>query len=352
MSVLYSFIAVLGLALVAWLGTLAGLGYLFGVVIPYLAFAIFLGGFIYKVVGWAKSPVPFRIPTTCGQEQSLSFIKHDKLDCPSTKGQVVKRMLLEIFLFRSLFRNTRAEVHDGPYLVYGSAKWLWLFGLIFHYSFLVIVVRHLRLFTVQIPGFVQLIESGDGFMQLGAPVLYITNILFVAAITFLFLRRVVMPQVRYISLGADYFPLVLIFGIATTGIIMRYFIQVDVVAIKQLTAGWTTFSPVFSENISSFFFIHVFLVSTLLIYFPFSKLMHLGGVFMSPTRNMANNSRMVRHINPWNDPSIKPHSYAAYEDEFREFMVNADLPVEKELAPAEPEQPAQIEGEDAPKAAE
>ena len=59
--------------------------------------------------------------------------------------------------------------------------------------------------------------------------------------------------------------------------------------------------------------------------------MHLGGVFMSPTRNMANDTRMKRHINPWNDPSIKPHSYAGYEDEFREFMVNADIPVEKDL---------------------
>jgi hypothetical protein len=46
---------------------------------------------------------------------------------------------------------------------------------------------------------------------------------------------------------------------------------------------------------------------------------------------MKNNSRAVRHINPWNDPEIKPHSYAAYEDDFREFMVDAGLPVEKEL---------------------
>jgi nitrate reductase gamma subunit len=346
MSVLYSFIAVLGLALVAWLGSLAGLGYLFGVVIPYLAFAIFLGGFIYKVVDWAKSPVPFRIPTTCGQEQSLPWIKQNKLDCPSTKAGVVGRMLLEVLAFRSLFRNTRAEVHDGPNLAYGSNKWLWLFGLLFHYSFLVIVLRHLRLFTVNIPGFVQLIENGDGFLQVGAPALYLTNIIFVAAITFLFLRRLTNPQVRYISLGADYFPLILILGIATSGILMRYFVRVDVVAIKQLTAGWTTFTPVLSDRISSFFFIHVFLVSSLLVYIPFSKLMHMAGVFMSPTRNMANNNRMVRHINPWNDPSIKPHSYASYEDEFREFMVGSDIPVEKELVPQ------QLPEEEAPKAAE
>jgi len=70
---------------------------------------------------------------------------------------------------------------------------------------------------------------------------------------------------------------------------------------------------------------------------------------MSPTRNMANNSRMVRHENPWNDPKIKPHSYSAYEDEFREFMVDAGLPVEKELPAAEPEAAAEAPVEE-PKA--
>jgi hypothetical protein len=71
--------------------------------------------------------------------------------------------------------------------------------------------------------------------------------------------------------------------------------------------------------------------------------MHMGGVFLSPTRNMANDSRMRRHINPWN-PDIKPHSYAGYEDEFREFMVEADIPVEKELPP-KADEPAAAEEE-------
>jgi nitrate reductase gamma subunit len=330
MSVLYSFIAVLGLAAIAWLGKLAGLEYLFGVVFPYLAFAIFLGGFVYRVMQWAKAPVPFRITTTCGQGYSLPWIKQNKLDAPVSKWQVAGRMALEVLLFRSLFRNKRAEVHDGPNLAYGSTKWLWLFGLMFHYSFLVIVLRHLRLFTVEVPGFVALLDSGDGFLQVGAPVMYLTNIVFIGAVTFLFLRRVVMPQIRYFSLGADYFPLFLILGIAVSGILMRYTVRVDVVAIKQLTAGWTTFSPVFAGNIATIFFIHVFLVCALLVYFPFSKLMHMAGVFLSPTRNLANDSRMARHINPWNDPSIKAHSYAAYEDEFREFMKEGGIPVEKE----------------------
>lgn len=332
MKLLYPFVAVLVLIMVAFVGIhIPGGEYLFGVVLPYLAFAIFLGGVVYRIVQWAKSPVPFRIPTTCGQANSLDFIKQDKLESPSTKRAVAGRMFLEVFLFRSLFKNTKAEMHDGPKLVYGSSKYLWLFGLIFHYCFLVIILRHMRLFTDPIPGFVHILEFADTFMELGAPGLYMSSAIFVLAILFLFLRRLIMPYLRYISLPADYFPLFLIFAIAVTGILMRHVVLVDVVSIKQLAVGLVTFSPILVGEISSLFFIHFFLVCVLMIYFPFSKLMHMGGVFMSPTRNMANNSRMVRHINPWNDPKIKPHAYADYEDEFREFMVEAGIPVEKEI---------------------
>ena len=67
---------------------------------------------------------------------------------------------------------------------------------------------------------------------------------------------------------------------------------------------------------------------TLLAYFPFSKLMHMAGVFLSPTRNLSNDSRIVRHVNPWNYP-VKVHTYEEYEDEFRDKMIEAGLPVEK-----------------------
>jgi hypothetical protein len=57
--------------------------------------------------------------------------------------------------------------------------------------------------------------------------------------------------------------------------------------------------------------------------------MHMGGVFLSPTRNMANDSRMKRHINPWNAP-VKVHTYEEYEDEYRDKMKAMGLPLDKE----------------------
>ena len=134
---------------------------------------------------------------------------------------------------------------------------------------------------------------------------------------------------RYISLPADYFPLFLITGIAFTGILMSYVLKIDVAAAKELALGLVSFRPKAPEGIGVLFYIHLFLVSVLFAYFPFSKLVHLGGIFLSPTRNLSNNSRIVRHINPWNYP-VKVHTYQEYEDEFREKMIEAGLPVEKE----------------------
>jgi nitrate reductase gamma subunit len=140
---------------------------------------------------------------------------------------------------------------------------------------------------------------------------------------------VVLAQVRYISLPADYFALFIILAIAVSGILMRYFYKVDIVAVKELSMTLVGFNPVVPEGIGFIFFVHLFFVSVLFAYFPFSKLMHLGGVFLSPTRNLANNSRMKRHINPWNY-KVKTHTYEEYEDEFRDVMREAGLPLEKE----------------------
>ena len=96
---------------------------------------------------WAKSPVPFCIPTTGGQQKSLPWIKNSPWDNPYTKCGVFMRMVLEVLCFRSLFRNTSVRLQqDGPKVGYSSEKSLWLFALIFHYCFLVILVRHLRFF--------------------------------------------------------------------------------------------------------------------------------------------------------------------------------------------------------------
>jgi len=330
MKAVLPFIAVVVFTLLALVGVSVAQGtqVFFGVIMPYAAVAVFVAGFIYRVVQWGKSPVPFCIPTTCGQQKSLPWIKHDKLENPDTTMQVVGRMLLEVLVFRSLFRNLKTELKEGK-VVYGSEKFLWLAGLAFHWSFLFIFVRHYRFFVTDVPSVIKMMEGVDSFFQVGAPLFYMTDAVILAALTFLIFRRLYLAQIRYISLIADYFPLFLIFGIALSGILMRYIFKVHIVGVKQLVMGLLTFSPAIPQGVGAIFYVHLFLICVLLMYFPFSKLMHMGGVFMSPTRNMANDSRIVRHINPWNYP-VHVHTYEEYENDFREKMKKAGLPVEKE----------------------
>ena len=97
---------------------------------------------------------------------------------------------------------------------------------------------------------------------------------------------------------------------------------------KELAMGLVTFNPTIPDGIGVIFFIHLFLVCVLITYFPFSKLMHMGGIFLSPTRVLANNNRAKRHVNPWDYP-VKTHTYEEYEEEFRDKMIEAGLPVDK-----------------------
>ncbi len=323
--------AVFLLFLVAYTGVEgAGMQWFFGIVFPYLAVLAFLIGFIVKVMGWASSAVPFRIPTTCGQQKSLAWIKQNCIDNPDTKTGVFVRMVLEIFLFRSLFRNTKAAFNRNVSnrLTYSWEIFLWLGALAFHYSFLVVVLRHFRFFTSPVPSCLGWLEYVDGIVQLGLPGLFLSGIVLLAATLFLLGRRIFDTKVTYISQAADYFPLFLIIGIAATGIAMRYFTKVDIIGIKTLTMGLATFAPVIPEGVGGLFYAHVFMVSVLFAYFPASKLMHAGGVFLSPTRNMANDTRAKRHVNPWNY-DVETHTYPQYEDHFREKMIEAGLPVDK-----------------------
>ena len=330
MKALLSFIVVLFLVLVAYTGVeAANATFLFAVVIPYAAVTVFIAGMIFRVLKWGSSPVPFRIPTTCGQQKSLPWIKQAKLENPSGVLGVLGRMALEVLVFRSLFRNLKTQVGKDNKLSYGEAKWLWAAGLAFHWSFLFILVRHLRFFIGQVPLVVKIAEGLDSFLQIGTPLLYITDVVLLGALAVLFIRRVGLPQLRYISLINDYFPLFLIFGIGLTGVLMRYFYKTDIVSVKMLTMGLVSFNPTIPQGISVIFYIHLFLLCTLFAYFPFSKLVHMAGVFMSPTRNLANNSREKRHINPWNYP-VHVHTYEEYENDFRAKMKDAGLPVEKE----------------------
>jgi nitrate reductase gamma subunit len=313
MNGLSALIVVAALVGAVWLGAgVAGQETLFGVVIPYAAIAVFLLGLVYRVLAWARAPVPFKITSSSGQQTSLPWIEAEKLDSPPDAKWTVGRVAMEVLFFRSLFRNTKASLHPGPNLVQQSDRLLWLGALVFHWSFLIIFLRHLRFFLEPVPAFVQGLERVDELFQVAVPTLFLTDVAIVATLLYLLGRRFLNPLVRYISLPSDYLALYLLLGVALSGILMRYFTRVDLLAAKQLALGLVTLRPTVPEGIGLTFY----------------KLMHLGGVFLSPTRNLPNDNRRRRHVNPIN-PEVEVHTYAQWEEEFKDKLEAAEIPLDR-----------------------
>src|SRR4030043_2414986 len=182
MGLWYSISGILLLILLVVIGTEGiGLYSIFAIFIPYAAVLLFVIGFIYRVLKWANSPVPFHIPTVCGQQKSLPWIKADNIDSPSTTGGVVKRLALEILLFRSLLKNEKVEI-DAPHrLLFRTSVLLWLGAMAFHWSLLVILLRHLRFFLEPVPSAVVVLQRIDSIFHLSCPILYISDLIYLAA---------------------------------------------------------------------------------------------------------------------------------------------------------------------------
>ena len=229
--------------------------------LAYLAAAVFVLGFLSKVVLYFKTPSPLKIPVT---------------PAPKTSMGVVLRLIPEILFFRSLLKGGTTE------------KILWLGGWVFHVSFLLIVLRHLRFFTYPVP------ECVMWFQQIGIW----AGLVFPIALLILIVRRFTNERLAIITLFADYFVLVLITAIGATGLMLKYITRTNLVDVKAFILGLVSFSPTQMPD-STMFLIHFSLILVLLVYFPFSKLMHAWGVLISPTRAQVDNPREVRNVNPW-----------------------------------------------------
>jgi nitrate reductase gamma subunit len=230
-------------------------------VIFYAAFVILVAGLVSKIRQYAVTPAPLKIPTT---------------PAPTTKTGVVFRMGRELVFFESLFR---------------SSKWTWIFGWMFHLGLFLVLARHLRYFTQPVWLWVDLIQP---FGKYGA-------FMMLAGLAGLWARRVLVDRVRYISAPSDHLMLALLIGIGATGALMTYVAHTDIIALKAFFLSlmyfdWGNMQPLPGDPV---LIIHLTLVASLMIIFPFSKLLHAPGVFFSPTRNQVDNPRERRHLAPW-----------------------------------------------------
>lgn len=231
---------------------------LFFSVLLYLAALVFVVGLGRKILRYARTPAPLKIPTT---------------PAPTTRWGVVLRLGREVVFFESLFK---------------ASKWTWLFGWLFHAGLFVALLAHLRYITEPVWWWVALI----------APFSQYAGLAMLVGLTGLLARRFLVDRVRYISAPSDYLMLVFLMLIAGSGLTMRFFFHTDIVAVKQFALSFIGFEMASLPG-GAVLFLHLFLVAVLLIIFPFSKLLHAPGLFFSPSRNQVDNPRERRHIAPW-----------------------------------------------------
>jgi len=224
----------------------------------YCAAALLIGGLAYRIAVYARTPAPLRIPTT---------------PAPLHATGVAWRMTREVVFFESLFK---------------SSKWTWAFGWMFHLALLLVLARHLRYFTEPVWPVVALVQPFGLYAAFGM----------LAGIAGLWVRRVAVARVRYVSTPSDHLMLALIALIAATGLAMKYVAHTDIVAAKAFMLGLMYFDwqPLPPDPV---LLAHLVLVALLMAIFPVSKLLHAPGLFFSPTRNQADDARERRRVAAW-----------------------------------------------------
>ncbi|HLP99346.1 MAG TPA: respiratory nitrate reductase subunit gamma [Sideroxyarcus sp.] len=224
----------------------------------YLATLLFVVGLLSRINNYARTPAPLKIPTT---------------PAPTTKGGVVLRMTREVVFFESLFK---------------ANLWTWSMGWLFHASLALVTLRHLRYFTEPVWGWVAFIQPFGVY----------AGITMLAGLCGLWLRRLFVERIRYISTPSDHLMLLLLIGIAASGLLMKFGAHTDVIAVKDYFIGLLHLD-IRMLPADPLLLLHLSLVLSLLVVFPYSKLLHAPGVFFSPTRNQTDNPREHRHLSAW-----------------------------------------------------
>ena len=223
-------------------------------VLFYVVTVLFVGGLLLRIVEYAKTPVPLKVPAT---------------PAPITRAGAAFRVLREAVIFESLFK---------------SNKWIWLFGIAFHGALVLVLFRHVRYFIHHVPLPVALAQPFGiyaGFAMVGA-------------LLALWFRRVWIARVRYISDAFDHLILLLLILIGGAGLAMKFVLRTDIIAVKAFFLGLMSFDiqPLPGDPV---LLVHLALVAVLMAVFPFSKMLHAPGLFFSPSRNQADNPREVRY---------------------------------------------------------
>jgi nitrate reductase gamma subunit len=233
------------------------------VILFYVAMIVLVAGVANKIMQYIRVPAPLKIAVT---------------PAPLTRSGVVYRFFTEVVMFNSLFRAT---------------KWTWIFGWIFHLSLLLAFLRHLR-YVISPDSFLWPLVNLEVVQSFGK----YAGFAMLVGLAGLLARRFFVDRVRYISAPSDYLMLLLIMAIGGTGLFMHYVSHTDIIQLKAFIMGlfFLDWKNLPSDTI---LLVHLTLVLSLMIIFPFSKLLHAPGLFFAPTRYQVDNPREKRHLSEW-----------------------------------------------------
>jgi nitrate reductase gamma subunit len=227
--------------------------FIVGSILPYVAVAVFVVAMAYRFYVWKKLPSP---PMTL-------------FPAAETPGANRVNTLKEVTLFSSLFRGDRL---------------LWSFAWVFHVVLALIFMGHLRVFAN-----VDQVLMGAGMNEAGIQLMSsgvggAAGVVVVVTALFLLVRRLLVKRVREITGYGDYLALLLIGAILITGNMMRFgAAHFDLSLTRDYFASLATFKGVGDAEVLSnnVFIVHMGLALVLMIYIPFSKILHFGGVFFT-----------------------------------------------------------------------
>ena len=229
------------------------LRFVLGGVLPYVAVAVFLVAMIHRVYSWRRLPSP---PMTL-------------FPAPATGAANLANTVKEAVFFKSLFRGDRL---------------LWLIAWAFHVVLALIFVGHVRVFADVDGPMVKMGMTEAGIQVMSGGVGGAAGIVVLVTALLLLGRRLVIPRVREITSLGDHFALLLVGAILITGNMMRFGTEhFDLALTREYFSALATFGSVGDaaalEN--NVFLLHMSLALLLLMYIPFSKILHFGGIFFT-----------------------------------------------------------------------
>jgi nitrate reductase gamma subunit len=252
--------------------------FLVGVILPYVALAVFVVGMAYRIYTWRKLAAP---PMTL-------------FPAPPDDRSTTVNTIQEVVLFRSLFKGDRL---------------LWILAWIFHAVLLLIFIGHFRVFANVDALLMKMGMSEDAIQAMSSGAGGAAGVVILLATILLLVRRMAVPRVRQITGAADYLALALIGLIIVTGNMMRFPVvpakahvsaspaagalpessepeHFDLTVTRKYFGALATFSfsdvrPIKEALKHNVFFVHMCLAFVLIICMPFSKLLHFGGIFFT-----------------------------------------------------------------------